>query len=178
MGEVSPADAAAVVAAMGDEGELVPRRLARGCRCFAVWLERSVAGYGWLSTAPEWIGELGLEIRPGPGEAYVWNCVTLPDHRYRGFFRALMLHITRTAASEGFTRLWIGSVEGGAETVLLDAGFVPVVRFRALTVARLRWLTVALSDGLPPDTKAAALSVLGSNSQLRARIRRVRRHVH
>ena len=76
---------------MGPEGDLVAARLARGCRCFAVWMDGQVAGYGWLSTGPEWIGELGLEIRPPVGEAYIWNCVTLPAHRLRGKDLRLLL---------------------------------------------------------------------------------------
>ncbi|MDQ6741776.1 MAG: GNAT family N-acetyltransferase, partial [Candidatus Dormibacteraeota bacterium] len=84
--EAGPGTVAEVVAVMGAEGDLVLARLARGCRCLAVRSGGEVAGYGWLSTGPEWIGELGLEIRPAPGEIYVWNCVTLPAHRRRGLF--------------------------------------------------------------------------------------------
>ena len=72
---------------MGADGDLVESRLARGCRCFGAWLDDGLAGYGWLSTKPEWIGELELEIAPGDGEGYIWNCFTLEQQRRRGVLR-------------------------------------------------------------------------------------------
>src|SRR6266851_5725936 len=75
---------------MGDEGDLVEVRLARGCRCFGGWIDGELAGYGWLSTGSEWIGELELEIRPSVGEGYIWNCFTLADKRRRGVLRAVL----------------------------------------------------------------------------------------
>src|SRR5205807_2129689 len=106
--EVGPGAVPALEAAMGDQRHLAGLRLARGCRCFGAWLGEEMAGYGWLSAGPEWIGELGLEIRPPPGEAYVWNCVTLPAHRRRGLFRALLLGVAAIAGREGIARLWLG----------------------------------------------------------------------
>lgn len=113
---------------MGPEAELVPLRLARGCRCFAVREGWEVRAYGWLSCGPEWIGEAGIEIKPGPGEGYVWNCVVAPSHRRRGMFAALVRAITEQAQREGLTRLWIGSLEGTAERALGDLGYEPVAR--------------------------------------------------
>lgn len=116
--------------AMGPEGDLVALRLERGCRCFAAWNGDAVVGYGWLSTGPEWIGEVGLELAPAAGEAYVWNCVTLPEHRLRGVFRRLVAAIQDCAAAEGLQRLWIASLAGTAETALGPLGFEPVVRIK------------------------------------------------
>lgn len=114
--------------AMGAEGDLVASRRRRGCRCFAAWEGGAVAGFGWLSSGPEWIGEVGLEITPGPGEAYIWNCVTLPEHRLRGVFRGLVAHICATAGREGLRRLWIASLRGSAESALRPPGFEPALR--------------------------------------------------
>ena len=121
------ADLAAVADAMGAEGDLARGRIERGCRCFAAWTAAGVAGYGWLSPGREWIGEVGLEIAPPAGEAYVWNCVTLPGWRRRGVFRALVHELCRTAAAEGLRRLWIASLEGTAEAAVVDAAFQPVL---------------------------------------------------
>ncbi|HET9410773.1 MAG TPA: GNAT family N-acetyltransferase, partial [Candidatus Dormibacteraeota bacterium] len=115
-------------------------RLARGCRCFAVVHRGTLVAYGWLSAQPEWIGELGLEIAPTAGEAYVWNCVTLPAHRRQGRYRALVEGIVARARAEGMTRLWIGSIEDPAEKADADAGFRPVVHFTVARVGRLRWI--------------------------------------
>ena len=112
----------ALGAAMAAESDLGSLRLARGCRCFAAWDGPRVVAYGWLTRRSEWIGEVRLEIAPGPGEAYVWNCVTLPEHRRRGLFRALLLFIRARSREEGCSRLWIGSGGGGAEKALAQAG--------------------------------------------------------
>src|SRR5207253_2901168 len=66
--EIDATRAHLIETAMGHEADLVAARFARGCRCFAVISDGAIAGYGWLSTGPEWVGELQLEIRPGAGE--------------------------------------------------------------------------------------------------------------
>ena len=114
---------------MGKEADLVRPRLARGVRCFAVVIDGAIAGYGWLSTGPEWISELQLEIQPGKAEAYIWNCVTLAAHRRKGIFRALVVGISQAAQSTGIKRVWIGSVAIPAENALPPAGFRPVANF-------------------------------------------------
>ncbi|HKT83157.1 MAG TPA: GNAT family N-acetyltransferase [Solirubrobacterales bacterium] len=103
---------------------MVSLRLARGCRCFAAFDGERVLGYGWKSTGPEWIGEVGLEISPGAGEAYIWNCVTLPEYRRQGVFRRVL---TRICNDDGLARLWIASLAGTAEGALPLLGFEPVL---------------------------------------------------
>ena len=138
-----------------------------------------VAAYGWVSTGAEWIGELGLEIWPPRGEAYVWNCVTLPAHRLRGYFQALLRHVTRTAREEGVRRIWIGSIDGGAEPAVVGAGFEQVLRFRVASLVGLRWLSVRAADGADPRTVAEALASLGTGrGPLRPGLRRATRRRH
>jgi hypothetical protein len=159
--EVDAKSAAGVVAAMGEEGDLVALRLARGCRCFAISSGGEVASYGWLSTGAEWIGELGLEIAPAAGEAYVWNCLTLPAQRLRGFFRFLLLLVVEQARREGSSRLWIGSGEEGLDAAILSAGFVPVLRIRLSHRPGGRVLAVSAAEGADPELVAAARAALG-----------------
>ena len=151
---------------MGTEGDLVAERLARGCRCFGAWLGPELAAYGWLSVGPEWIGEVGLEIRPARGEAYVWNCVTLPARRGKGMFQALLLCIAAQVKRESLLRLWIGSVDGVGEKAIAQVGFDPVLRFRTLSLRSrvgggLRWLRVSAVEGVEAGLRADALGVLG-----------------
>jgi hypothetical protein len=128
---------------MGDEGDRVAMRFARGCRAFAATLDEVVVSYGWLSRSTEWIGELGIEITPADGEAYVWNCFTLPEHRRRGHYRRVLEGIVATAHAGGLRRLWIGSVDVPAEKADVDAGFVRVLRFDIAHEGGLRRLTVS-----------------------------------
>jgi hypothetical protein len=154
--------AAGLVAAMASEGELAGLRMARGCRCFAAIEGDSVTAYGWLSISAEWIGEIRLEITPAAGEAYVWNCLTLPAHRRQGMFRAVLVRISSVLKAEGVTRLWIASGGTGAERALPAAGFRPVVLLGESPLGRapLRLLRVTAIPGADRALVSAARRVL------------------
>jgi hypothetical protein len=160
--EVTRAAEAALVAAMGADGDLVPRRRERGCRAFTALRDGEVVAYGWLSAGREWIGELGLEIRPGPREAYIWNCLTLEPHRRQGLFRNLVLCMAAGAGAEGLTRLWIGSIDGLGTRALAGAGFVPVLRFTVKALPWLRRLRVWAAEEAEPELVAAGRRALYS----------------
>ena len=146
---------------MGEEGDRVGPRFERGSRAFAVIEAGNVVSYGWLSTATEWIGELGVAISPGAGEAYIWNCLTLADHRRRGHYRALLEGIVAQGRREGMARLWIGSTEDPAQKADADAGFVTVLNFTVRRLAGLRWLSAGPDPRADPDLVAAARRRLG-----------------
>jgi GNAT superfamily N-acetyltransferase len=158
---------------MGGEGDLVAPRLARGSRCFVVSVDGAIAGYGWLSTASEWIGELQLEISPRPGEGYIWNCVTLKEHRRKGVFRSLLLGIYQTARAEGLRRLWIGTVAIPAERALEPSGFRPALHFGVLRLAGLHSMQVTAGEPLLVDDASAVLGVRPGRGRL-VRARTVR----
>jgi GNAT superfamily N-acetyltransferase len=170
--------AAAVEAAMAEERALVHVRFDRGCRCFAARVGEGVVGYGWVSAGPEWIGELGLEFRPPPMEAYLWNCVILPQHRYQGYFRALLCAVVNAAAEEGLKRLWIGSVDSGVESALVGEGFRPVLHIKVLTAFGWSRLGVRPAPGATRETIEVALSSLDGAAGLGSGLRRFRRRVH
>ena len=144
---------------MGDEGDLVAPRLARGCRCFVVSVDGAIAGYGWLSTGPEWIGELQLEIRPQPGEGYIWNCVTLAEHRRKGVFASLLVGICEVARGEGLKRLWIGSVAIPAERAVAPSGFRPVLRFTSYRAVRVYAVRVHAIEPRLADEARSRLNI-------------------
>ena len=149
---------------MGSEGALAAPRLARGCRCFAVRIDGAVAGYGWLSTGPEWIGELQLEITPNPREGYIWDCATVPAHRRKGAFRSLLIGISEAARREGFKRLWIGTIAVPAEKVLAPSGFQPALRFSRARV--LGWQVLRVSAPFDPQLARAARAILKPRADL------------
>jgi GNAT superfamily N-acetyltransferase len=161
---------------MGPDGDLVEARLARGCRSFGVWREGELAGYGWLSTTPEWIGELELEIKPGPGEAYIWNCFTLAHHRRKGVLRALLAGIRARAQSDGMKRIWIGSVAIPAERAFGPSGFNPVLDMRSTTIAGFNWLQLRPAPGADPALVSAAHEVVATNPGWHLRRSKRRRH--
>ena len=159
---------------MGPEGDLVAARLARGVRCFAVRIDDAIAGYGWLSVGPEWIGEIQLEIRPRRGEGYVWNCFTVPEFRRRGVFRSLLLGISDHARRSGLRRLWIGSVAIPAEKAVGPAGFKPALYSTIRSVAG--WHVALVRGSSDRSLADDARLVLGSAARVRAWRSHPRRH--
>jgi GNAT superfamily N-acetyltransferase len=159
--EVDSTTAPLIAEAMGAEGDLVAARMARGCRCFGAWLGDELAGYGWLSTRPEWIGELELVITPRDGEGYVWNCFTLAHLRRRGVLHALLAGIRKHAYDEGLSRLWIGSVAIPADKAFGPSGFIPALVFASELIAGYRWIEVRPAAGTDPALVNAAHLALG-----------------
>jgi GNAT superfamily N-acetyltransferase len=174
--EIDSTTAPVIAAAMEAEGDLVSERMARGCRCFGAWLGAELAGYGWLSTKPEWIGELELTITPRPGEGYIWNCFTREHLRRRGVFRALLAWIRERADDEHLTRLWIGSVAIPAERAFGPSGFTPALVFASELIAGYRWLQVGPAAAADPALAEAAHHVVGVPSGRFLRFSRQRRH--
>jgi GNAT superfamily N-acetyltransferase len=179
--EVDSAVVPAIVEAMGSEGDLVSPRMSRGCRCFGAWMGGELVGYGWLSRGPEWIGEIELEVAPGDGEAYVWNCVTLAAHRRKGVFTTLVIGISAHARGEGLARLWIGSLAIPAERAMGPSGFRRALHLDSTVIKGMRWLKVKRAEGASPSLVEAArrvLSVGGKPLRLGTSLRRSqpRRH--
>lgn len=114
----------------------VLRRLDAGRRCFAAWVEDEIVAYGWVSQGVECIGELERPFRMLRGDAYVWDCATLPPFRRRRLYTALLTHIAATVRDEGIQRLWIAASLQNHASIrgIVSAGFQPVVK---VTYARL-----------------------------------------
>lgn len=156
--EVTPEDAASLAVAMGlPDAQSVRERFASGRRCFAAYVEDTIAAYGWVSTDTERIGELERSLRMLPGEAYIWDCATLPAYRRRGLYGALLCHIVAVLRGEGMRRVWIGASLDNAPSLrgFHAAGFHPVIRLAYLRVLGVRhvWL---LGEATAPRMLVAA----------------------
>jgi len=159
---------------MGSDGALVEERFKRGVRCFVVRIDGAIAGYGWLSVGPEWIGEIQLEIKPREREGYIWNCFTLPGHRQKGIFRSLVTGISLEARRLGMRRIWIGSVAIPAEKAIAPIGFEPALRFDSVTIGGLHVMRV--TRGPDRALAADATSAIGVRPGLVIRSSHPRRH--
>src|SRR5215472_14181563 len=76
-----------------DDPALVLQRFDNGRHCYIGRIDGTLVTYGWVTFDEEDIGELGLSIRLKAGEAYVWNCATLPAYRGQRLYAALLAHI-------------------------------------------------------------------------------------
>jgi GNAT superfamily N-acetyltransferase len=133
-------------------------RFGSGRRCYAAWVAGQLAAYGWVSFDQEFIGELSLRLSLVPGEAYIWDCATLPAFRRRGLYSALLVHILGELRAEPLCRVWIGA---DAENVpsqrgMARAGFRPVADLvmSGASASRLMW--VQGRPGVPPGLVAEA----------------------
>jgi GNAT superfamily N-acetyltransferase len=87
--------------------EALARRFETGRRCFVARVEGLVAAYGWVTLGPEFVGEFERELQVREGEAYVWDCATLPKYRRQRLFSALLSSLTGQLRQEGLNRIWI-----------------------------------------------------------------------
>ena len=87
----------------------VLERFSTGRYCYAGRVEGKIATYGWITFDQEGIGELGLSIRLQKGEAYIWDCATLPAYRGQRLYPALLACMLGELQSAGFRRVWIGT---------------------------------------------------------------------
>lgn len=87
----------------------ITRRLDAGCQCYIAWVDRQIAAFGWVSFIEEDIGELNLRIKLLPGEAYIWDCVTLPAFRGKLLYSTLLIYILNELRDQNTCRVWIGA---------------------------------------------------------------------
>jgi GNAT superfamily N-acetyltransferase len=105
-----PGDVEELAQAMGfDDPAPVLQRLNLGRHCYLARVEGRIVAYGWISFDEEGIGELGLIIRLGEGEAYIWDCATLPAYRGLRLYPALLAYMLGELQHAGILRVWIGT---------------------------------------------------------------------
>jgi GNAT superfamily N-acetyltransferase len=160
---------------------LIDARMGRGCRCFTARVGDEIVAYGWLATRTEWIGELELEITPGQGEAYIWNCATDPQHRRQGFFRAVVGGIALQAKQEGRERVWIGTLDIPPAKAVPQLGFQPAIRFTSVWFSGVRWLHVMPvpdADEALVSSACEVLAIAGRPLRLGSSMKRAESRVH
>ena len=163
---VQPESALELAEAMG--GDVLPEVLKRfetGRRCYAAWINRNLAAYGWVSIDEDFIGELNLRLRLPPREAYIWNCVTLPVFRQKYLYTGLLAHIVGELRKEQFSRVWIGADLDNipSQRGIARAGFTHVADLVVARVLTLRQVWVQGRPDVPDDLIAEARRVFLDN---------------
>lgn len=148
----------ALAGAMGSAAAEVHQRFETGRSCYTAWVDSQLAAYGWVSFDEEHIGELDLRLRLLPGEAYIWDCFTLPAFRRKRLFSALLVHIVRELQAGCLDRVWIGAnLENVAsQRGIARAGFLPVADLIVARALALRRVWVQGRPGVPESLVAEA----------------------
>ena len=102
------AEELAVAMGLDDSGPVL-QRFERGSRCYIARADARIVAYGWISFDEEEIGELGLRMRLNQGEAYIWDCGTLPAYRGKRLYPALLGYMLSEMQKAGVQRVWIGT---------------------------------------------------------------------
>jgi hypothetical protein len=149
---VGPEAAPLLARAMGlEDPAKVLQRFAAGKRCYIGDIEGVLVTYGWVSFDEEWIGELHLHLRLVPGEAYIWNCATLPAYRGLLLYPALLGYIITELRAEGLQRIWIGADADNlpSQKGMVLAGFQPIADMVLDYVLALRMTWIRGRPGVP-----------------------------
>ena len=149
---IGPEGIPALLAAAGrDISTEILNRFENGRRCYTAWVDGQLAAYGWVSQNEEYIGELSLRIKLVPGEAYIWDCVTIPAFRHRHLYSSLLVHIVDELQGENLCRAWIGANQDNevSQRGIANAGFHHVADLGISRVLALRQVWVRELPGVP-----------------------------
>ena len=136
----------------------ITQRLESGRQCFAAWVEGQAVAYGWVSFEHEDIGELNLRIKLVPGEAYIWDCATLPAFREKLLYSALLVYILGELRAQNRCRAWIGADYDNvvSQKGIARAGFHHVADLVIERVLAMRQVWVMGLPGVPESIVAEA----------------------
>lgn len=146
---VRPESVAEFTDAMGAKASAeIIKRFESGRRCYVAKVENKLAAYGWVSFDEEFIGELNLLLKLLPGEAYIWDCATLPTFRRNLLYSALLTYILKDLNTEQWHRVWIGADFDNipSQRGIARAGFNYIAD---LVVARVLTLRQVWAQGRP-----------------------------
>jgi GNAT superfamily N-acetyltransferase len=140
----------------------VRERMASGRRCMLALVGGRIAGYGWISVRPEYIGEQEREIKLQANEAYVWDCATMPGFRGQRLYSALLSRILTVLRAQGVRRAWIGTARSNVPSLraFATAGFQPAVTLTFARLGRFHCLRIGTPRHAPSQLTVAARRAL------------------
>jgi hypothetical protein len=133
-------------------------RLESGRQCYAAWVDGQIVAYGWVSFEQEDIGELNLRIKLVPGEAYIWDCATVPAFRGNLLYSALLVYVLGSLRTQNICRAWIGADLDNiaSQKGIARAGFHHVADLVIERVLAMRQVWVSGLLGVPESIVAEA----------------------
>ena len=146
-----------------DSSEEVLKRFDESKRCYIGSVDGVLTTYGWVTFDKELIGELRLNIRLLPGEAYIWDCATLPEYRGLRLYPSLLWHIISELRAQGLKRIWVGADADNlpSQVGIRLCGFHPIADFVFDYALAFRsfWIRghIGASEQLVEDARRALL---------------------
>ncbi len=157
--ELGPGDLDALLTAMQRaDPEVIAERFQTGRRCFGFEVDGRIVSFGWMTPGAEETGELERTLSVPAGEAYVWDCGTIPDQRRKGFYSALLNRTLYLLQDEGVPRVWIGASRLNAPSIrgIANAGFRHAIDLTYRRFGKFTWLVLRASpDATQADATAA-----------------------
>jgi GNAT superfamily N-acetyltransferase len=144
------------------EPEAIRQRFETGRRCFGFEVDDRIVSFGWMTPGAEETGELERTLSIPAGEAYVWDCGTVPDHRRLGLYSSLLNRILFKLQDEGVPRVWIGSSRLNTPSIrgIANAGFQHVIDLTYRRIALLTLIVLRAAPDAPPAAVTAARRIL------------------
>lgn len=168
--EIFSVEAEGLSQALGlDSSEQALQRFNAGRRCFGGFSGDQLTCCGWVSQGEEWIGEMEARFIMQPGEAYLWDFVTLPSYRRQGLYSALLNHILRELLQEGCQRIWIGSNLENRPSIqgFQRAGFWPIAQVWFLRLLAFRFFLMKPYQAVPRELLYATRRAFSPQRALR-----------
>lgn len=102
----------AMIAAEAERPELAEARVRGGRLGFvAESTERPgiILSYGWVAQSGDSVNDLDFNLQMPPGEAWIYDCATIPMARGRRLYPAILRAMQSELANRGFAHGWIGT---------------------------------------------------------------------
>jgi GNAT superfamily N-acetyltransferase len=163
---LGPESVSVLAAALGgDRSPEISQRFEAGRRCYTAWVDGKLASYGWVSFDEEFIGELNLRLSLTSGEAYIWDCATLPAFRQHLLYSALLAYIVGELREEHLCRAWIGANLDNlaSQRGIARAGFHSIADLVIIRVLAMRQVWVLGKPGVPVSVVDEARRVFLDN---------------
>ena len=130
---------------------VIIKRLDAGRECYAAWVGEVIAAYGWLSFDEEFVSEFNLQIRLMPGEAYIWNCATLPAYSGRRLYSGLLAYMVAELRGRPVHRVWIctDQLNAASQRGIARAGFQHAADLILSRVLAMRFVYVMGQPDVP-----------------------------
>ena len=146
----------------------IRQRFEIGRRCYAAWVDGELASYGWVSFDEEFVGELNLQLRFLPGEAYIWDCATKPAFRQNHLYSSLLVHIAEELQAENICRIWIGADRNNVASHrgIARAGFRSIADLLVARDPGLHQYWAKGKPGVPESLVAEARRVYLGNREI------------